>query len=196
MIEAITPIIDGFKNTEKFKSNFDKLPKINLDNISPFIKESNTEIQIPEEIFKNCPENNGYWDGERGNSNWYPDPDFVPGKANSEGKTWSEILNKYDINNISFKDGNPDFDKISKGNIEIEGFSESRTDNFDKADMVFSKQKNISPEEIEKWRKENGYTWHECRDMKTMQLVPSEIHNNIPHSGGISEIKKMNGDNI
>jgi len=28
-------------------------------------------------------------------------------------------------------------------------------------------------------------------DMKTMQKVPSKIHNNISHSGGISAAKKM-----
>lgn len=147
---------------------------------------------------KNCPidGNNGRWDGERGNSNWYPDPDFVPGKANPEGKTWSEILNKYSIDHIPFRDGEPDFSGISKGTVEIEQFSDSRTDNFDKADIELAKQKVCTPEEVAKWRKDNGYTWHECKDMKTMQKVPSEVHNNITHSGGISEAKKVSGDNI
>ena len=147
---------------------------------------------------KNCPidGNNGRWDGERGNSNWYPDPDFVPGKANPEGKTWSEILNKYSIDYIPFRDGEPDFSEISKGTVEIEQFSDSRTDNFDKADIELAKQKVCTPEEVAKWRKDNGYTWHECKDMKTMQKVPSEVHNNITHSGGISEAKKVSGDNI
>ena len=147
---------------------------------------------------KNCPieGNNGHWDGERGNSNWYPDLDFVPGKANSEGKTWSEILNKYSIDHIPFRDGEPDFSEISKGTVEIEQFSDSRTDNFDKADIDLAKQKFCTPEEVAKWRKDNGYTWHECKDMKTMQKVPSEVHNNITHSGGISEAKKVSGDNI
>lgn len=147
---------------------------------------------------KNCPidGNNGHWDGERGNSIWYPDPDFVPGKANPEGKTWDEILNKHGIDHIPFKDGEPDFSEISKGTVEIEPFSDSRTDNFDKADIELAKQKGCTPEEVAKWRKENGYTWHECKDMKTIQKVPSEVHNNVPHSGGISEAKKGNGDNI
>jgi hypothetical protein len=148
------------------------------------------------ERFKNCPVSDGRWDGERGDSNWYPDRDYVPGKANPEGKTWGEILDKYGIDHISFKDGEPDFSEISKGDVEIEPFSDDRTDNFDKADIELAKQKGCSPEEVAKWRKENGYTWHECKDMKTMQKVPSEVHNNVPHSGGISEAKKGNGDNI
>ena len=150
------------------------------------------------ENMRNCPidGNNGHWDGERGDSNWYPDSDYVPGKGNPEGKTWSEILDKYGIDHIPFKDGEPDFSEISKGNVEIEPFSDSRTDNFDKADIELAKQKVCTPEEVAKWRKENGYTWHECKDMKTMQKVPSEVHNNVPHSGGISEAKKGNGDSI
>lgn len=149
-------------------------------------------IAVLYDNMRNCPigGNNGHWDGDRGDSNWYPDPDFVPGKANSEGKTWNEILDKYGIDHITFKDGEPDFSEISKGTVEIEPFSDSRTDNFDKADIELAKQKGCSPEEVAQWRKENGYTWHECKDMKTMQKVPSDVHNNVPHSGGISEAKK------
>ena len=55
-------------------------------------------------------------------------------------------------------------------------------------------QKGCSPEEVAKWREENKYTWHECRDCMTMQKVPREVHGNIPHSGGISEIKSQNKD--
>ena len=145
---------------------------------------------------KNCPieGNNGHWEGERGNSKWLPDRDYVPGKSNPEGKTWGEILDKYGIDGIPFKDGEPDFSEISKGTVEIKPFTDSRTDNFDKADIELAKQRGCTPEEVAKWRKENGYTWHECKDMKTMQKVPSEVHNNVSHSGGISESKKGNGE--
>lgn len=154
------------------------------------------------ENYKHCPldnqkegkENNGHWEGERGDSKWIPNRGDVPKKANPEGKTWGEILDKYGIDGVNFKDGEPDFIEISKGTVEIEPFSDSRTDNFDKADIELAKQKGCSPEEVAKWRKENGYTWHECKDMKTMQKVPSEVHNNMPHSGGISEAKKGTGE--
>jgi hypothetical protein len=166
------------------------------------IGEYDKPLGIVCEAYKNCPidngkdgtENNGSWEGDRGNSKWIPNPDFVPNKANPEGKTWSEILDKYGIDGINYKDGEPDFSEISKGTVEIEPFSDSRTDNFDKADIELVKQRGCSPEEVAKWRKENGYTWHECKDMKTMQKVPSEVHNNIPHSGGISEAKKGTGE--
>lgn len=147
---------------------------------------------------KNCPidGNNGHWEGERGNSKWRPDPDFIPGKANLEGQTWKKILNQYGVDHILFKEGEPDFREICKGKVEIVHFSDSRTDNFDNADIELSKLKGCTPDDVSKWRKENGYTWHECKDMKTMQKVPSKIHNNISHSGGISEVKKGNGDQI
>ena len=118
---------------------------------------------------------------------------FTDVSAKEWYNSYISYLEKYDIDGIRFKDGEPDFSEISKGDVEIEPFSDSRSDNFDKADIELAKQKGCSPEDVAKWRKENGYTWHECKDMKTMQKVPSEIHNNIPHSGGISEAKKGTG---
>lgn len=152
--------------------------------------ESSPETAEKNEFAKNCPRENGKWEGNRGDSIWYPSPDYVPQKANPEGKPWRDILDKYGIDGITFKDGEPDFSDISKGTVEIEDFSDSRSDNFDKADIALAEQRGCSPEEVAEWRKENGYTWHECKDMKTMQKVPCEVHNNIPHSGGISEAKK------
>ena len=55
--------------------------------------------------------------------------------------------------------------------------------------MQLAKERGCSPQEIKQWRMENKYTWHECKDCKTMQLVPTEVHGNIPHSGGIAETK-------
>ena len=142
------------------------------------------------DVSKNCPTENGVWQGERGNSKWCPDIDYVPLKSNPEGKTWGQILKMFGIDGINFKDGEPDFSSISKGTVEIEGFSEDRSENFDKADIQQAKKYGCTPEEVKKWRNENGYTWHECKDMGTMQKVPSIVHNNIPHRGGISEVKK------
>lgn len=148
--------------------------------------------EVAEKI-KNCPREGGTWDGERGDGKWISDPDAIPQKANPKQKTWSEILKPYGIDGIPFTGGEPDFSEISKGDVKISPFTENRTDNFDNADIELAKQKGCTPEDVHKWRKEHAYTWHECKDMKTMQKVPSEVHNNIPHSGGISAIKKENG---
>lgn len=148
-------------------------------------------LAIIADDIRNCPRENGHWEGERGNSRWVPDPDYVPQKSNPEGKTWEEILKKYGINGTEYKDGEPNFESISKGTVEIEDFSSDRSDNFDKADTELAKERGCAPEEVRKWRKENGYTWHECKDMKTMQKTPSEVHNNISHRGGVSNSKSM-----
>ncbi|MFG6368799.1 MAG: HNH endonuclease [Lachnospiraceae bacterium] len=140
--------------------------------------------------FKCCPVENGKWTGERGDSKWCPDKDYIPGKANPDGKNWGEILKKFGIDGIEYRNGEPDFSRISKETVKIKDFCENRADNFDKADIALAKQQHCSPDTVKKWRKENAYTWHECKDMKTMQLVPSVIHNNMSHSGGISEAKK------
>ena len=100
-----------------------------------------------------------------------------------------EIFDQYGIDGIDFEDGEPDFSPISKGEVQIDEFSGNRPDNFDQADMKLAEQKGCTPEEVEKWRKENKYTWHECKDMCTMQKVPSIIHINVPHRGGVSEYK-------
>lgn len=146
------------------------------------------------EYMKNCPIENGYWEGERGNSKWIPDSGYEPQKSNPEGKTWKEILEKYGTDGIVFKDGEPDFSIFSRGNVTIEGFTTRREDNFDKADIALANQRGCSPDEVARWRKENKYTWHECRDMETMQKVVQNVHNNVPHRGGVSEAKKGIGE--
>ena len=54
--------------------------------------------------------------------------------------------------------------------MEIDDFTDDRPSNFAQADEALAKQRGCSPEEVKKWREENGYTWHECRDCKTMQI--------------------------
>lgn len=147
------------------------------------------------ENFKHCPVNDGKWDGEAGNSKWEPDGEYIPQKSNPENQSWKEILDEYDIDGIDFQEGEPDFSEISKGDVEIDDFSDDRSDNFDKADAELAKQRGCTPEEVRTWRKEHKHTWHECKDMRTMQKVPSKIHNNITHSGGIAEAKKGNHNN-
>lgn len=189
----------------KFAGNQSDMPGMKLQDVSQ--KEC---AELPDDLFdipyqaelpddsgensfvvdiRNCPIENGRWEGERGNSKWKPDPDFVPQKSNPEKKPWRQIFGETNTDGILFKDGEPQFDDYSKGTVQIEGFSTYRDDNFDKADIKLAEQKGCSPENVRIWRKNNGYTWHECKDMSTMQKVPGIMHNNIPHRGGISNAK-------
>lgn len=138
------------------------------------------------------PRTGGEWSDKPGESEWKPDPDVVPSDKNGtnpEHKTWCEIMEKYDFKSVLFQDDAPDFSEVSKAKVQISDFTDDRGSNFDQADENLAKQWGCTPEDVAQWRKENRYTWHECIDCKTMQLVPTEVHGNIPHSGGISEYK-------
>lgn len=139
---------------------------------------------------KNCPVEHGEWSGERGDSKWEPEEGYVPQKMNPDGQSWSEVMEKYQIDGVNFRDGEPDFGSVSKGDVQIKEFSAARTDNFDRADIELAQKHGCTPGEVKSWRKENQYTWHECKDQETMQKVPSIVHNNVTHRGGISEAKK------
>lgn len=188
---------------ENFKDTISKIEPLNTK--GPNIKElksQNFNGLNYEPIYKSekdtsesksfLPKSDGKWEGEKGNSLWKPDSDKVPlGKGtNLEGETWREIFSKHQIKGIEFVEGEPNFTEISEGTVKIGDFTESRDKNFMQADQKLSEVWGFKPGEVRKWRQENGYTWHERSDCKTMDLVPSVIHNNIPHSGGISEKKK------
>lgn len=145
----------------------------------------------------------GAFDGERGNSNFVPNDNYIPSKrkgqtlTNPSGKSLKEIFDDNKIENIPFRDNYPDFSKVSKGTVEI-NMTEKRynTDgNFTQADEKLAQEKGCTPRQVREWRKENNYTWHECEDKKTMQKVPNTIHGNIPHDGGISIIKREKEQN-
>lgn len=148
---------------------------------------------ISNRVFLYVPKNNGDWTGVIGNSRWIPDDNYVPlnPKTNPDGLSWKKIKEKYGIKEINFISGEPDFTSISKGNVKINDFSADRDLNFIKADEELAKLKNCDPDDVFKWRKKNRYTWHECKDCLTLQKVPTEVHGNITHAGGISETKKI-----
>lgn len=159
------------------------------------IEDDNLERQLDdledvESEMKYLPKSDGVWEGDKGNSKWIPDDEKVPGKANPEEKTWADVKKEYDIDDVEFVNGEPDFTETARGEAHIEDFSDNRDKNFKQADEYEAERRGCSPEEVKEWRKENGYTWHERKDCETMDKVPSIVHNNVFHSGGISEKKK------
>lgn len=149
-----------------------------------------SERDNDETEMKYLPKSDGSWEGEKGDSKWIPDDEKIPGKANPEGKSWSEIKEEYDIDGVEFINGEPDFTEISRGEAHIDDFTDNRDKNFKQADEYEAERRGCEPEEVKAWRKENGYTWHERKDCETMDKVPSAVHNNVFHAGGISEKKK------
>lgn len=153
--------------------------------------EVNCDGQSTKKGSKHLPKSNGKWEGGIGNSKWIPDDDKIAGKANPNKKSWKQIKKEFNIDGIVFVDGEPDFSVVSRAKAHIDDFSESRYKNFKQADEYIAKKRNCTPQEVKQWRKNNKYTWHEREDCKTMDKVPSIVHNNIPHSGGISVKKKI-----
>ncbi|WP_141669177.1 HNH endonuclease, partial [Bacillus wiedmannii] len=125
--------------------------------------------------------------------------------------TLQKILNEAGINGIEYKNGVPDFSPVAKAQFEIEYMlggtgkhgTKARTINFKQADQKLAEQLNNSPElaskfgmtpgkikagDIADYREEYKLTWHELNDVKTIQLVPSEINGKFGHLGGVGEI--------
>lgn len=132
-----------------------------------------------DERLKQTPTNNGNWDGERGESMFH-----------SYDESVNKILEKFGVDGISYKDAIPDFSEVSKGTVEIESMTDNRQRNFAQANEILAEEKGCTPQEVEKWMKDNKFTWHEDNDMKTMLKIPSEINSKFPHLGGVSECKK------
>lgn len=175
---------------------------------SPLMEQAKEFKMLPDRelnksLCENCncmgiiPRIGGSWSGEPGNSTWNPDREIEPKNrnySNVDGKNWNTILQENGIDGIPFNDGEPDFSEISRGTVEIDTFTDERYGiggNFDQADEKMAEQKGCTKQEVENWRRENNYTWHERSDCRTMDKVPREIHGNISHSGGISKIKNQ-----
>ena len=142
---------------------------------------------------------------ERINCTPFKDVEWVHKRGDSlckpQDKEIRKQLRKFGIDGIEYKDGIPDFSPVSTQDVSITMTSE-RHHNFKKADEAAAKEWNKQKRggesdwkarDIENWRKENHYTWHECSDQKTCQLVPTDIHNVFTHSGGVAECKKREG---
>ena len=136
----------------------------------------------------------GNWTGERGESVYEP-----------SDKEIIEKLDKYKLSGIEYKDGIPDFSKVSVETLEIgkmTGQREGPGGNFEQADMKLSAKWNSEGRggrtdwtagDVRDWRKEHGYSWHERNDMKTMDLAPSKIHQYFGHLGGVGECNIRDG---
>ena len=186
-----------FSGIEKLGIARSELSKL-AQSMDKLTDEKDIDKPIAKELdeVKGCPieGNGGHWEGERGNSKWFPNRDEIPKNplTNPDGLTWGQILDKYGIDGIEFKNGEPDFSPVAKGTVEIDHFTDNRYGkggNFDQACERLAEQRGCTKEEVKAWMKENKYTWHERSDCKTMDKVPTEIHGNIRHSGGISEAK-------
>ena len=177
--------LESIKGAEISNEIQKAMPKIEVPRekveIKDPVKETNNKyFSTYEERLSQTPINGGCYDGIRGES-----------KFHTENNEANQYLKKAKLDGIEYKDCIPDFSEVSKGNVEIPDMSESRVRNFRQADELLAVRKGCTPREVAEWREKNGYTWHECNDMKTCQKIPSAVNSSFGHLGGVSECKKF-----
>jgi hypothetical protein len=92
--------------------------------------------------------------------------------------TWK--YTDWEGNIVKYKNGYPDFSPYARQNVDIGKQSGNHTSDYAKAEEL-SKLKPPKKEDT---------SWHHHEDGKTMQEVPTDIHKNFTHRGGVSEGKK------
>lgn len=134
------------------------------------------------------PASQGSWDGAIGNSGWKSaKPEVI---AVTKGKA------------VEFKNGFPDFSPWSKGEVKLPNMKGNYDSDFKASDKLFAKQNEWLKSDgtpdwkrVEKFRNEKGLTWHHHEDGKTMQLIPSDLNNNVSHTGGASITRRATDGN-
>lgn len=136
----------------------------------------------------------GKWDGERGNSTFKPSYNYM-----------KETLKEYGVEGIDFVNGEADFSRVADATVKIDNMTSERYgrgNNFDQANTKLAEKFNEiqkdgrtdwSAEKVEDYRISNKMSWHERCDCKTMDLVPTKIHEYFKHSGGVAECKARDG---
>ena len=167
----------------------------------------------PKRAKKHLPEDTGLFLGSRGNSGFIPNdrlaldqmqkfgqnhvnynngyPDFSP--FTKIDTPWGPLNCQVEIGHMTDQRQNPSWEY---GRRPAGAGHDPNYDlgNFAQADnALLEKLRKINPyatlEDVSALIDLNNLTWHECSDGKTMQLVPTVIHNACRHSGGVSEMK-------
>lgn len=151
----------------------------------------------------------GSWEGERGESK------FIPNENNEAANAAKEKLAEYGMDGVEYESAEPDFSECCEAEVKIDKMTEHRENyidengeyqlgNFAQADAKCAEQWNAASRDgkddwtaadVRDWRRENQYSWHECCDTSTMQLVSRDIHGVFKHSGGVAECKVRDGVN-
>ena len=177
------------------------------------IPKEDPELADPEHAEIHLPEASGEFSGERGNSEFRPSseeaiqlmgeygrdsveyrdgyPVFLP--FTTHKSPWGDLECQVEIGHMTDQRENPswEFGDRPRGSGHDPSYD---LGNFAQADnslleRVHETQPDATVQDVVAFRKENQLTWHECADGKTMQLVPTVIHDACRHSGGVSEMK-------
>lgn len=122
--------------------------------------------------------------------------EFIP-----KDKGAQAIMEQYGEKTIKYQNTEADFSPYAKQStpwgdfdceVEIGHMTGERLGvegNYAQADALLAEKMGISEEQLKTYRQNNGLTWHEVGDGKTMQLIPTVINDSCAHRGGVSEMK-------
>jgi len=106
------------------------------------------------------------------------------GKSIPVSKFSKKLAIKYNKPIRFNRNGYPDFSSYSKEEVKSTKLTGINWKDIKIADGIM---KSKSPG----WVRRSGWTWHHHQNKKTMQLMPSDLHAAIPHSGGASLLKQI-----
>lgn len=132
-----------------------------------------------EEKKKRTPKNHGHWTGERGNSRFY-----------SDKKSVQELGAEY----VDYRNEEPDFSRFSVCTVEIPSMTNNRypysryyQSNFEQSYEKIAQMMGLPRPQVRKWLRKKRYTIHESSNLKTVYVIPIEIHKTYIHAGGVAE---------
>jgi hypothetical protein len=153
------------------------------------------------------PGTNKYWsiDGD-----WLvPSPSEIPLNSNPDGLTMEALLKQYGVDRLPIKDGVVDMsclsvadvdismknldtktiDSFINGNMSEDQLSKAlRKMNFTNANAELSLNFDITKPNLEA-SIGNTLSWHEDISMSQCALIPTDIHANLRHIGGVGNFK-------
>jgi hypothetical protein len=90
---------------------------------------------------------------------------------------------------VRFKNGEPDFSPFAIATVKLDQYLDTRygsSGTMPLADKLLAKQLGSTEGAVRQWINDNQYVWHERQDGRRIDLLPHDIHGNVPHTGGIA----------
>jgi filamentous hemagglutinin len=103
---------------------------------------------------------------------------------------------------IPYRDGYVDLDEWTQEKVIITEMKGDKGD-FAPADRALARRRGWLKADGEpnataarSYREKNRLTWHHNEDGETMQLVPRDLHENVPHVGGASAARSEGAGDV
>lgn len=127
--------------------------------------------------------------GEKGVMYRNKEADFSP-FANCRNSPWGAFNSEVTIDNMGSSRYNTRYDTSDgrKAYTELGNYAQADIALCIKLNKQFPGA-NITIDDIKKFRETHKMTWHECQDLKTMQLIPTDLHAACRHLGAVGIIK-------